>query len=76
MLASYVWQLSRVSLESGAPATEMEGVMTRTIRRWRSDRRYRSTLRALRSLSARQLSELGIRPFEIQRLAREAARVL
>ena len=49
--------------------------MTSTLRRWRSGRRYRSTLRALRSLTARQLGELGIRPFEIQRLAREAARV-
>ena len=54
---------------------EMESVMTETYRRWRSDRRYRSTLRALRSLSAQQLGELGIRPFEIQRLAREAARM-
>jgi uncharacterized protein YjiS (DUF1127 family) len=53
---------------------EMESVMTETFRRWRSDRRYRSILRALRSLSAQQLGELGIRPFEIQRLAREAAR--
>ncbi len=49
--------------------------MTETFRRWRSSRRYRTTLRELRSLSARQLSELGIRPVEIQRLAREAARV-
>jgi uncharacterized protein YjiS (DUF1127 family) len=49
--------------------------MPQTLRRWRSDRRYRSTLRALQSLTARQLSELGIRPFEIQRLAREASKV-
>jgi uncharacterized protein YjiS (DUF1127 family) len=49
--------------------------MTETFRRWRSDRRYRSILRALRSLSAQQLGELGIRPFEIQRLAREASRM-
>jgi uncharacterized protein YjiS (DUF1127 family) len=48
--------------------------MSETFRRWRSDRRYRSTLRELNSLSARQLSELGIRPVEIQRLARAAAR--
>jgi uncharacterized protein YjiS (DUF1127 family) len=48
--------------------------MTQSYRRWLSGRRYRTTLRALRSLSARQLSELGIRPFEIQHLAREAAR--
>lgn len=52
----------------------MESVMSETFRRWRSDRRYRSTLRELSSLSARQLSELGIRPVEIQRLARAAAR--
>jgi uncharacterized protein YjiS (DUF1127 family) len=48
--------------------------MTEKIRRWRSARRYRATLRALRGLTARQLNELGIRPVEIQRLAREAAR--
>ena len=47
--------------------------MTETFRRWRSDRRYRTTLRELHSLTARQLSELGIRPVEIQRLARAAA---
>jgi uncharacterized protein YjiS (DUF1127 family) len=51
-----------------------ETVMTKTLRRWRSERRYRTTLRELRGLSARQLRELGIRPMEIQRLAREAAR--
>jgi len=48
--------------------------MTRTFRRWYSDRRYKATLRELRSLTARQLRELGIRPVEINRLAREAAR--
>jgi uncharacterized protein YjiS (DUF1127 family) len=48
--------------------------MTETYRRWRSDRRYRATVRELLGLSARQLSELGIRPAHIQRLAREAAR--
>ena len=50
--------------------------MSETFRRWRSDRQYRTTLRELRNLTARQLSELGIRPVEIQRLAREAARTL
>jgi uncharacterized protein YjiS (DUF1127 family) len=54
----------------------MESVMTKTLRRWRSCRRYRSTLRALSGLTARQLSELGIRPVEIQHLAREAARAV
>ena len=54
--------------------TEMEKVMTKSLRRWRSGRRYRTTLRALSSLTARQLRELGIRPVEIQHLAREAAR--
>ncbi len=49
--------------------------MTKTLRRWRSCRRYRSTLRALSSLTANQLGELGIRPVEIHYLAREAARV-
>jgi uncharacterized protein YjiS (DUF1127 family) len=46
--------------------------MTKILRNWRSERRYRATLRELRGLTARQLSELGIRPVEIQRLAREA----
>ena len=50
--------------------------MSETFRRWRSDRQYRATLRELHSLTARQLRELGIRPVEIQRLAREAARTL
>ncbi len=47
--------------------------MTLSFRRWRSDRRYRSTLRELQSLTPRQLSELGIQPYQIQRLARETA---
>jgi len=64
----------RIQPKGGIRQNEMESVMTETFRRWRSDRRYRSILRALRSLSAQQLGELGIRPFEIQRLAREAAR--
>ncbi len=49
--------------------------MTNTLRRWRSSRRYKATLRALSSLTARQLGELGIRPVDIQHLAREAASV-
>jgi uncharacterized protein YjiS (DUF1127 family) len=53
----------------------METVMTKTIRRWRSCYRYRATLRALSNLTASQLSELGIRPVEIQYLAREVARI-
>jgi len=48
--------------------------MKRTIRRWRSERRYREILRELRAMTALQLNELGIRPLEIQRLAWEAAR--
>jgi uncharacterized protein YjiS (DUF1127 family) len=47
--------------------------MTKMLRTWRSERRYRTTLRELRELTACQLRELGIRPMEIQRLAREAA---
>jgi uncharacterized protein YjiS (DUF1127 family) len=45
-----------------------------TISRWRSERRYRATLRALRGLSVRELTELGIRPADIHRLARAATR--
>lgn len=48
--------------------------MTDTYRRWRSERRFRATLRALHGLTPRQLSQLGIRPHEINRLAREASR--
>jgi uncharacterized protein YjiS (DUF1127 family) len=52
----------------------MEKVMTGILRRWRSSRRYRAILRALSALTAGQLQELGIRPVEINHLAREAAR--
>jgi len=48
--------------------------MPDTIRRWRAKRRYRSTLRELRNLSIRELRQLGIRPSEIQRLARGVSR--
>ena len=49
--------------------------MTKQLRRWRSCRRYRTTLRALSSLTAGELRELGIRPVEIHHLAREASRL-
>ena len=68
-------QTGKVPGHSGALEKREEIVMTKNLRRWRSDRRYRSTLRALQSLSERQLCELGIRPFEIQHLAREASRL-
>lgn len=67
---------SKTAITGMGPAVdrmEMETVMTKSLRRWRSDRRYKATLRALSNLTARQLSELGIRPVDIQRLAREAA---
>lgn len=48
--------------------------MTKILRRWRSDRRYRATLLALSGMSDRQLAELGISPFEVDHLAREVAR--
>lgn len=48
--------------------------MPDTIRRWRAERRYRTTLRELRGLTERELRQLGIRPSEIRRLARDAAR--
>lgn len=69
-----VWKGGAAAIRSFARDEEMESVMTRTFRRWYSDRRYKATLRELRSLTARQLRELGIRPVEINRLAREAAR--
>ena len=47
--------------------------MPDTFRRWRAKRRYRTTLRELRNLSLRELRQLGIRPGEIQRLARDVA---
>lgn len=43
--------------------------MTKMIRNWR----YRALVRQLKSLSARELRALGIRPAEIDRLAFAAA---
>jgi hypothetical protein len=51
----------------------MENVMTRAIRRWRTDRRYRATLRRLQGLSTRELGHLGIPAADMKRLARELA---
>jgi len=42
---------------------------------WRQHRRFRSTSRALRSLTPQQLRAHGIRPSEIDHLACQAARV-
>lgn len=44
-------------------------------RRWRQCRRYRSTVRELRALPPQDLQVLGIPAAEIDRLAREAARI-
>jgi uncharacterized protein YjiS (DUF1127 family) len=41
-------------------------------RRWR---RYRETVRELKGLSSRELTDLGILPADISRLAREASRL-
>jgi uncharacterized protein YjiS (DUF1127 family) len=41
-------------------------------RRWR---RYRETVRELQGLSSRELTDLGILPADIPRLAREASRL-
>jgi uncharacterized protein YjiS (DUF1127 family) len=43
------------------------------IRRWRQARRYRVTLQRLQSLSSVELHELGIAPWDIDRLARKSA---
>ena len=43
------------------------------VRRWR---RYRSTVRELEALSPRALGDLGISRFDIQRVARQATRIL
>jgi uncharacterized protein YjiS (DUF1127 family) len=48
--------------------------MKGTIRRWRQSHRYRTTARELRRLPPAELSALGIRPAEIDRLACLAAR--
>jgi uncharacterized protein YjiS (DUF1127 family) len=53
----------------------MENAMTRAIRRWRTDRRYRATLRRLQGLSTRELGHLGIPPTDLKRLASELSRV-
>jgi hypothetical protein len=47
--------------------------MTRAIRRWRADRRYRATLRRLNGASTRELDRLGIPATDLPRLARELA---
>jgi uncharacterized protein YjiS (DUF1127 family) len=44
-----------------------------TLSEWRRLRRYQATLRDLRSLAPERLSELGILPADIDRLARAAA---
>ena len=49
--------------------------MTRAIRRWHADWRYRATLRRLQGLSVRELTRLGIPPTDLKRLARELSRM-
>lgn len=43
--------------------------------RYRQWRRYRETVRELKALTPRELTDLGIRPTDISRLAREASRL-
>jgi uncharacterized protein YjiS (DUF1127 family) len=47
--------------------------MRNLICRWRQTRRYRATVRDLRSLAPEQLSALGIEAADIDRLARKAS---
>ena len=49
--------------------------MTHAIRKWRRERRYRTTVKALEALSSRELNALGISRTQIMRLAREASRI-
>ena len=49
--------------------------MTKFIRKWSRARRYRATLRQLKSLSLRELRALGIAPTEIDHLAFAASQV-
>lgn len=49
--------------------------MSLAIRNWRQSRRYRSTVRRLRSLSRTELNALGIRPGDIEHLAEEVSRL-
>lgn len=49
--------------------------MRTAIRRWLYARRYRVTLRQLQRLRPGELESLGIPPWEITHLAREAARL-
>ena len=47
--------------------------MRATLREWRRRRIYRAVLRELRELPPRQLSDLGIPPAEIPRLAKKVS---
>lgn len=49
--------------------------MTKAIRSWRQCRRFHATVRELKALSSSELGALGIREFEITRLALEASRI-
>jgi uncharacterized protein YjiS (DUF1127 family) len=45
------------------------------IRKWLQARRYRVIERRLKSLSSRELRDLGIAPWDIDRLARKASQI-
>jgi uncharacterized protein YjiS (DUF1127 family) len=47
--------------------------MCALICKWLETRRYRVTMRRLNSLSSGELHDLGIAPWDIDRLARKAA---
>ena len=49
--------------------------MTTAISSWRRDLSYRAMVRELKALSPNELDALGIRPAEIDYLAREASRI-
>lgn len=42
--------------------------------RYTQHRRYRQTLAELRALSRRDLDDIGVSPYDVRRIARDAAR--
>jgi uncharacterized protein YjiS (DUF1127 family) len=62
--------LSGSTEKAGSPE---ELSMRNLISRWRRTRRYRATVRDLRSLAPEHLSALGIEAADIDRLARKAS---
>ncbi|MEM8632241.1 MAG: DUF1127 domain-containing protein [Pseudomonadota bacterium] len=61
--------------QEGARLSDAPARLARTIaQRWRAHRAYRTTLNELRSLSDRELNDLGLNQSMLRSIAREASR--